>query len=292
MSKIGLIIDEAADLPQEIVNKYQITAVPFIITWPEGESLPGDNIFQQMREAEKRGIRSLIDTSQPSPKQFIEIFKSKLQVYEKILCITISSKLSGTFNSAVQAKDFLSGEEKGRVFVLDSLNGTAGEGLLVLKAAELIEAGKEIEEILEELEKSLPGIKLSGLLEDPKWLEYSGRLSHTVANWIRRMAKIGLKLLIGVKKGEVKAAGIKVGAKDVPTALFKELENKTKKSLKEGKKIRVVITHGDYPEGAEKLKELIEANLKGVEITFVNLIDRVLGARLGPGVLICSWTEI
>lgn len=199
--------------------------------------MPGSNIFQQMRGAERKGIKSFIDTSQPSSEHFIDVFRNKFPDFEKILCLTISSKLSGTFNSAIQAKDFLSPAEKERVFLLDSFNASCGEGLLVLKAVELIGAGKKIEEILKKLGKSIPEIKVFGMLEDPKWLEYSGRLSSALASWIRKMAKIGLKPLIGVKNGEVKAVGIKTGVKDVPTALFKELENQTKKPRKEGKKL-------------------------------------------------------
>lgn len=292
-SKIGLVVDEGADLPEELIRKYQITVVPFSINWPDGESLPGSNIFQQMREAEKQGIKSLIDTSQPSPKQFIDVFRNKFPDFEKILCLVISSKLSGTFNSAIQAKDFLSPAEKERVFILDSLNGSAGEGLLAITAAELIERGEGMGEILRKLEELREkGIHLFGLLEDPRWLEYSGRISPTLAHWVRKMAKIGLKPLIGVKKGEVKAVGIKTGVQDLPTALFKELENQTEKPKKEGKKIRVVIAHGDYLEGAERLRELIEENLKGADVAFVNLIDRVLGARVGPGVLVLAWSEV
>jgi hypothetical protein len=67
---------------------------------------------------------------------------------------------------------------------------------------------------------------------------------------------------------------------------------KAVKLIGAGKKIRVAITHGDYLEGAGKLRKLIEENLKGTNIAFVNLVDRVLGARVGPGVLICAWSEV
>jgi len=62
-SKIGLVVDEGADLPREIIEKYQIAVVPVKMEWPDIENLPGENTFQKMREAEKRGIKSFGKTS-------------------------------------------------------------------------------------------------------------------------------------------------------------------------------------------------------------------------------------
>jgi len=293
MGEIGLIIDEGADLPREIIGKHQIAVVPLKINWPEVEKLPGKNIFQKMRAAEKRGIKSFTKTSQPSPKDFLGIFKRELEKFEKILCVTITSKLSGTYNSAIQAKNFLGEEDSKRVFVLDSLNGSAGKALLVLKAIDFLREGRaKIEEIIMALEKLIPKIHLIGMLEDPKWLEASGRISHLLANWVRQMSKLGVRPLLGVKKGIITAIGIRTGVKDVPSALFKEFDLKTKKIRKLGKKIRIVITHGDCPSEAQKLKEMLQKEFQNIEITFLNLIDNVIGSLVGPGTLVCAWCEI
>jgi len=291
MNKIGLVIDEAADLPREIIEKHQIAVVPVKMDWPDLESLAGENTFQKMREAEKREIKSFAKTSQPSPKDFLDAFKKQLEGFEKVLCITLTSKLSGTYNSANQARTILREEDQKRVFIVDSLNASCGEGLLDIKAIDLIEQRKDIEEIVKELEKFVPQIYLYGIVEDPKWLESLGRISHTLANWVRRMQKIGVRPIIGIKKGVIKAIGIKAGAKDISVALFHQLEAKTKKLRNQGKKIRVAITHGDDLEGARRLKEMIEKELKGVEVAFINLIDNVLAVLGGPDALILAWFE-
>ena len=292
IQKIGLVVDEVADLPKEIIEKHQMVVVPVKMDWPDVEKLPGENTFQKMREAERRDIKSFGKTSQPSPKDFLEVFKEQLGKFDKIICPTVTSKLSGTYNSALQAKNFLSPEKGKRVFIVDSLNASCGEGLLVLRAIDLIDEGRDIEEIAEELEKFRENkIHLYGMLEDVKWLEASGRISHTLANWVRRMQKIGVRPIIGVKKGVVTSIGIKAGAKDIPTALFHELEGKTMKLREQNKKIRVAITHGDDLEGAQRLKEMIERELKGIEIVFVNLVDNALGVIVGPNVLLLAWSE-
>ena len=285
---IGIVVDEAADLPKEIIEKYQIGIVPIKAYWPEIEDLPGENVFQKMREAEKKGIKSFAKTSQPSIQDFLGVFKKQFEKFEKIICLTITSKHSGTYNSAIQAKRFLSVEGE-KVFVVDSLNASGGQGLCVLKAADLIEKGKPVEEILAKLEEFIPKVHLYGLLEDPKWLEASGRISTTVANWIRKFQKIGIRPLIGIKQGKIVPIGVKARVKDMPTALFQQLEAKTKELRSQGKKIQVAITHGDNPEEAQNLKEMIEKDLDNTEIVFVNLVDDILGVILGPNSIILSW---
>jgi len=285
---VGLVSDSTCDLPEETTKKYDIGIVPVNVHWPEIENIPGENIFQKIRELEKKGDKSFGKTSQPSPKAFLDVFNLWLEKYEKIICLTITSKLSGTYNSGCQAKRFM-GEKGNSVFVIDSLNVTGSLGLIVLKAEELIEQGKSVEEIIKEIEEYKHVVHLYAMLEDPKRLEYSGRLSPLLANWIRKAQKIGLRPLIGIKEGKISAIGIKAGAKDMPAALFDELENKTKEFRKEGKKIRVAITHGDNIERAQKLKEMIEKDLENTEISFVTLIDDVLGSLLGTDALTVAW---
>lgn len=288
---INIVTDEAADLPKDLIAKYDIGIIPLNVSWPEIESIPGENIFQRIRELEKRGDKSFAKTSQPSPKAFVDVFQTQLEKFEKIICITITSKHSGTYNSACQAKKFM--REKGNdVFVIDSLNGTASLGLIVLKAAELAETSGSLEEILKKIENYTHQSHLYAFLDDPKRLEFSGRISPLVANWVRRAQKIGLRPLLEIKEGTIGPASIKVGVKDLATALFKELENKTKDLRKNDKKIRVAIAHGDNLERAQKLKEMIENNLENTEVIFVNLIDDILGSILGPGTLVLGWAPV
>jgi len=293
MPKIGLVVDEGADLTPEIIEKHQIAIVPFKMDWPDLEKMPGENTFQKMREGERQGIKSFGKTSQPSPKDFLDAYRKQLQVFDNLICITITSVHSGTYNSACQAKNFLEPEKQDNVFVLDSMSGSGGQGLLVLKAIDLIEKeDSKTENVFRDLESFRSKTMVRGILKDPKWMEASGRVSPTIAGWIRKMEKIGLRPIIGIKKGTIKAVGIKAGAKDIPTTLVREFEDKAKNLLKENKKIRVAITHGDNREMAQELKNALEGKFKEVEIVFINLIDNVLGVLVGPDALILSWSEV
>ena len=292
MRKIGIVTEEAADLPPDIIEKHQIAIVPVKLDWPDLEKMPGENTFQKMRELEKRGIKSFGKTSQPSPNDFLEKYKNQLEKFDKIICITLTSKLSGTYNSANLAKKFLNSKDGERIFVVDSLNGTAGQSLLVLKAIDLINEDKTIGEIIAELEKLIPKVRLLLMLSDPKWIEASGRISHLVANLMRKMAQAGIRPLLALKEGIVAPVGIKFGAKDMVITLFKQFERETAKIEKSGRKIRVVITHGDDTQSAQRLKGMIEKESKNTEVAFVNVIGNVIGAPIGLNALALAWCEL
>jgi len=286
---IGIVVEDIADLPEKILEKYQIETVSPILDWPEVTSLPGENIYQKMREAEKKGIKELGKTSQPPPGAYLKAFKKQLQKFEKVLCISISSKISGCYNSACQAKDMLG--DSSRVFVLDSLNGSVGQALLVLRAIELIQEKREINEIIEELKKLIPEVRLYLFLEDPRWIEASGRITHSQANWIRKMKKIGIRPILELKNGIIQKGGISMFTKDISETVFKVIEKRSQKFRKKGRKIRVLIAHADNLQGAEKLKKMLKEKLEA-EVPFISVACTLAGSRLGPGGLIASWHPI
>ena len=292
MESIGIITEETADLPDNIIQKHEIAIVPAILNWPEIEALPGQNTFQKMRELEKKGSMSFGKTSQPTPTEFLDKYGQQLKRFDNIICITFTSKLSGSYNSAVLAKKTLETENQDRIFIVDSLNASGGQALVILKAIDLISTGKNILEIVKELEEFIPKVHLLVMLEDVKWLEASGRISSLVANLIRGMAKIGIRPLMSFKEGALVPASLKIRAKEITDVLFRQFDKESEKSRQAGKKIRVVITHGDYPEGARRLKEKVEKEFAGVEVAFINIINNVIGAPTGPNTLAFAWCEI
>jgi DegV family protein with EDD domain len=172
----------------------------------------------------KKELKAFPKTSQPPPGVFKKIFEEELKKAEKLLVLTLSHKLSGGYNSAIQAREMIT--EKERIFVLDTLNVTIGEGLIDLYVAKMIEKGKDEREILKEFPKIVRNTHLFGMVENPKWLEKGGRISHSFAVLLEKMQKIGMRPLIGVKNGEVKPVALKMRTKDVPEALFRELKKK------------------------------------------------------------------
>ena len=288
--KIGFVTDEICDLPEEIINENNIGVVRYKIDFQELAEMPG-NVYQKIREGEKRGIKNLlVKTSQPSINDFLSVFKEKLKDFEEVLCITFSSKVSGAYNSAMQAKKFLEKELQDKVHIFDSLRGTGCEGLVILKAISLLKEKMNVSDIISNLTKELPNIKMAAIYQKSQWLEASGRLPSLANVIINRAEKMDIKPIFGFKNGKLNIIAIKKNVKDLSVALFEEFEKSTQKARESGRKIVVAITHADNMEQVEKLKTMI-LNLKNTEIAFINLVCFPVGGHIGPGTLIVSWNQ-
>ena len=288
-TSIGIVVEDVASILPKILERYKIETAKTKFDWPDLEKIEGENIYQKIKKAYEIGIETRPKTSQPSPKDFLEAFKKQLQQFDKVLCLTLSSKLSGSFNSACQAKEMLNEKEKERVFIFDTLNGAAGQALFVLRAIEMAKEKMEIEEILEKLKELRKKTHAFIIFADPKGVEFIGRITKSQANWIRRMKKLKLQPIMELKDGILKKGGI-IFAKDEPEALFKKFLKESKTERKEKKKIRAVINHADNLFGAKKLKDLLKK--VGVEVSFVSEGPLIICAVTGPGTLILSWHPI
>ena len=285
---IGIVTEDIADLTPKILEKYRIETAKTFINWPEGQSLSGENLYQKMREAEKRGMKNFPKSSQANPEQYLEAYKKQLKAFEKVLCIAVSSKLSGSFSSALVAKGLVSDPNK--VIIFDSLQVSVGQGLVVLRAVELIREGKGVDEITKELSKTIEKIKLYIIFKDPKWVEAGGRISKSQAAWIRRLKMFNIHPLIAVKEGVLAKNGI-VFAGSSAEALFKQTAKDSKKDRAAGKKIRAIIAHADDLESAKKLKAMLKEKIDA-EISYITLVAPTLGVHAGPGSLIAAWIAI
>ena len=287
-TSIGVVTDDVSMLLPKIIEKYQIGLVYLKYGWPELENLPGQNIYQKMRGAEKKAIKTLPKTAQATPRDYFFAFEKQLKNFEKVLCITVSSKISGCYNSAIKGQEMTESPE--RVFILDSLNAGPGEALLVLRALELIQEQREIEEIMKELRKEITKIRLYAIIEDPKWAANIGRITKSQADWIRRMQKLKINPIIKFKNGVLTKGGV-VFAEDAAEAIFKKILKESKKARKNGKKIRVVIGHADNIPQAEKLKKMLKAKIQ-VEIPYISMGPEIISVGAGPGTLLAGWSPL
>ena len=275
-SKIGLVVDDVCALPEKIINDFQIEIVEIKLYFPEWDKFPEENFYQIMKET-KAGPK----TSAPSPGDYLKAYKKILEKFEKILVITLSSKLSATYNSARQAKEFMPHPSKIEIF--DSLTAATPEGLLTLKAAELIQEGKGLEEILKILEDLQEKIKFFGFLKTTYWVEKIGRMSHWQGKAFKILKSLGVQPMLGIKKGKVALTGFNFWTKDTFKALFHQLKHEGKKSGK----LRVGINYTDNIDLAYQLKERVEKELAS-EVAFISLVPPIIGTNSGPGTLIAG----
>jgi DegV family protein with EDD domain len=286
---IGIVTEDVASILPKILERYQIELAKTKFDWPELEKIEGENIYQKIKKAYEMKIETRPKTAQPSPGEYLEAFKKHLKNFEKVLCLSVSSGLSGCYNCAIEAREMLPENERKRVFVFDTQNAAAGQALFALKAIELIQEQREIEEIIEELKRLIPKTQTYVIFADPKGIEFIGRITKSQANWIRRMKKMGIQPIMKIKNGILTKGGM-VFAKNEPEALFKKIKKESEKDRKSGKKIRVIINHADNLEGAKKLKDLLKGI--GAEVSFISEGPPIVCAVTGPGTLIAAWQPI
>jgi len=284
MSKIKIITDSAAAIPQEIIKKNNISVVNLKVLWPEegiNGSIETKELFKKMRETESDIAPK---TSQPSVGDFKEAFEKAFEDYDEIVCVVLSTGMSGTYNSAIQAVKFVSKEKQNKISIIDSFNADGAEGLIALKAVELAEKGINREEIVSKLEQFKENVKVVGFPGDPKWIERNGRLSHAGAGLIRELEKVGIRLLLVLKKGKVKVSSIRFKAKDKAAAVVRELEAAIK-----DKEAVVTITHADMLSVAQDLKNQLAVECPNAKILFIDDINPIIGCHLGPDSIICCY---
>jgi len=289
MEKVSVIVCNFASLTEEVANKYGITQVVSRPYWPEEELLEGENIFQKMKDALRKGIKTVPKTSQPSIGVFKKYFDEALNKGNEVICITISSKISGTYNTALQTKKFFDQEKQKRIHVIDSNSIDAAETLLAIKAVEIAKEENNIDTVIDKVTSYVNETYFYGMTENPDQMEVGGRISHVLAKVLSEMQKIGMRPILHMKDGVVKAANLKMNAKNISEALFKQFEKINKKSLSEGSVFRIAISHADNISEAEKLKSLFEEKYKDqVKIDLITMTGVFIGSHVGPGTLMCG----
>ena len=219
MKKIKIITDSTADLSQDLYDKYDIEVLPLLINFGDESYLDGVEISPEevFRRIEEGNI--LPSTAQVTPIRFEEIYKKYLDEGYKIISIHMSSVMSGTYQSACIAKNSLETDD---IVVIDSQKVTSALGLLVLKAAKLIEKGLTLEELEKEVNECRNKVKASIVFESLEYLVRGGRISKT-AGIVGSM--LGIKLILEIKDGLMAVKDKIRGSKKAIKRLISDLES-------------------------------------------------------------------
>lgn len=245
---LHLVSDSSCDMPEELIKRYNIQIVPLIVNidgefFKERVDITPKEFYSKMEMS-----RSFPKTSQPTPAAFAEVF-TKLAQSGPVLCITISSGLSGTYQSACLGKE-LSGAD---ITVFDSLGGSSGHGLQVIKAAELAESGHSLKEIVVELEKYRSEMNILILLNTLDNIVKGGRLSKLNGN-LGKLLDVRI-LLHNNKEGKVVLQAKARGKKKFMNLVLNEIM----RLCPDMTTVDVGITNVNNMEDAEFIKkELIE----------------------------------
>ncbi|NLW56873.1 MAG: DegV family protein [Firmicutes bacterium] len=175
---IQIITDSTADLPQELKDRYQIITVPLYVHFGEEVYLDGIDLTPESFLQKIEAGPVFPKTSQPTPEDFRRVFQPILEQGDELLFLGISSELSGTISSALLAAQELDPQ---KISIIDSRNLSLGLGLLVLHACRLRAQGLSLQEITEAINRLIPLIRISFVVDTLDFLYKGGRLSKTQA---------------------------------------------------------------------------------------------------------------
>ena len=276
---VRIIADSTADLAKDIEDK--IIRVPLTIRFGDEEYIDGVTISHTEFYEKLIGSDTVPQTSQATPDSFMKVLDEVTSNGDEAVVITLSSKLSGTYQSALIAAE----EYDGKVFVVDSKSVAVGTGVLVEYAVQLAENGKmTAREIAQELEIQRENIKVIALFDTLEYLKKGGRISKTVAI---AGGLLSIKPVISLVDGEIKILGTARGSKQGNNLLIKQIEDT--KGIDFSKPVLLGYT-GLSDAVLQKYIEDSSAIWKGnIEVLNTAHIGSVVGTHAGPGAIAAAF---
>lgn len=269
---VRIIVDSTADLLPHIADQVQI--VPLTIRFGDREFIDGVTIDSQKFYEMLVESDELPTTSQANPAVFEEAFAEAVAQGHEVVCITCSSKLSGTNQSAVIAAQ----EYPGKVFVVDSRTIALGSAILTQYALELVEKGMNAEKIAWKLLQKREKIRLIAMLDTLEYLKKGGRISKTVAF---AGGLLNIKPVICIEDGEIKMLGKARGSRQGNNLLVQEIQKAG--GVDFGKPLLLGYTGLSDTLLKKYIADSAELWKGNVETLPVRVVGSVVGTHAGPG---------
>ena len=195
---VKIVTDSVADLPPQVAQELGITVVPLHVrfgteVYRDGIDLTADEFFNRLVDS-----KTLPVTSVPSPGDFAEAYNKVADESDEILVVTVSSKLSGTYEVALNSVGLM--KKKCRIEVIDSRMGAMAEGLIVISAAKMAQTGANFNEVIDVVHRNIPRTNMRAAFDTLEYLQRGGRIGKAQA-FLGSMLKINP--IIGLKDGEV-----------------------------------------------------------------------------------------
>ena len=276
--KVAVVVDTGADIPEEVLERLQINVVPLRITLGDRQyldkvSVTPAELYQLFRDAS-----ALPQTSQPPPGDFRRQFEFLASHFEQgVVCVSISSALSGTWQAAESAARRVEGD---RVTVFDTLDASAGQGLIAMVAAEVAQTGAGRDRVLAAVADATARTRTMAVIPDMSHAVRGGRLPA----WVRSIADL-LRLtpvIATTAQGEIRPGGVIFGRKELPRRFARWIA----RQLGDEDGYRILIAHCDNGSGARLLRDQLVRTLPRVQTVFLTEAGAALGAHAGPGTLI------
>lgn len=254
-----IISDGSCDLPEALVKEKNLTVVPFYVSFDdehylkEGTEMGVRDFYQQM--VDRKGVYP--KSSMPSAQDYEEVFRPYARDGVPVICICITTKFSGSMQSALNARAMLLEEyPEARLAVIDSCINTVLQGLYVLEACALRDSGMGYEAVIDRLEEIKSTGRIFFTVGDMEYLKHGGRIGKVAAV---AGSILGIRPVITLKEGEIFPSGIGRGRKRTTEKAIELLLNYLSENGGKIGNYSIAIGFGyDYDEAAEFKKHTLE----------------------------------
>lgn len=272
---IKIVTDSTSYLPPAEIEEFDIRIVPLNVhfgedrVFQESVNLTNEEFYAMLAEAPE-----LPTTSQPSPGQFRDVFAELAEAGHDVLCIVVSSKLSGTYQSALDARRMLPDVN---IVIIDSYFVAAALGLMVVTAAEMAADGHLMDEIVARVEQMRRDMKLYFVVDTLEYLQKGGRIGAAAA-LVGTLLKV--KPILTLDEGIVKPLDKVRSKRKAIQRLLAELES----HVSPGQPVQAIVMHAQVPEEVRELESEMRRRFN-CQRTIFGEAGSVVGVHAGPGVL-------
>lgn len=280
-----IVTDSSCDLSQEIVQKKHLHVVPFYVSF-DNEKYYKENEEIEVREFYQRMVDNpevFPKTSLPSVEDYIEAFTPYIREGKDIVCICITTKFSGSYNSASSAKDILLEDyPEANIAVIDATVNTVLQGILVLEVCRMQENGLTFDEVVSNVERIKSTGRIIFTVGNMDYLIHGGRVGK-----VMKVAVNALKIrpMIILKEGEIFPFGIARSRKKSIQKILEKTRSHFEEIGESPDDYVIVVGYGyDYDEAVEFRKELVESlkSYSGKDDVDIFQIGAMIGVHTGP----------
>lgn len=269
MNQVRIVVDSTTDLLPEL--RRQVDVVPLTVHFGQQEYVDGVTIQAEEFYRKLADCKELPTTSQATPFDFDKVFEPIIAEGDTVVAIVVSSRLSGTYQSArIAAEDY-----PGKVFVVDTLQVAISSSVLVAYALDLVQKGMGAAEIAEELTAVREKVHLMAVVDTLEYLQKGGRVSKTVAI---AGGLLNVKPIIGLTEGEIKMLGKARGNKQANALMNKEI---SRLGIDFSKPILLGYTGTDDALLRKYMEE--SSDLWEGRVLPATIVSAVIGTHAGPG---------
>ncbi|MGD9316409.1 MAG: DegV family protein [Anaerolineae bacterium] len=278
MSKVAIVTDSCASIPESLIQALKIRWVPYYIH--RGQEVLRDLVTVQRQDFYRwlPTADTLPQTASPGPGDYLQLYESlaEREGVTEIVSICMTSKGSGAYQAAEVARStFREKLPEVRVEVIDTLNVSMCQGWMVIEAARAALEGKSLSDIVELVKGMIPTTRMIQTADTLKYLYMGGRIGrakHLVGSLLK------IKPLIGMEDGVI----VPLGQARSRRKAYEMMVDMVEATVGRGSRIKVAYVHAAAQGEVEKIREMIEARMNCVESMFAEL-SPALGVHTGPG---------